>query len=109
VPKAGTPFQREAVSPADVLNLRLEGLQRQLAPRGIQMKSESPAWSRVQGVLSRGGTDVTPALTDAGKTSLAGWRQAAGKYRLDLDGYDRAWEKEKPLPWNFIDLAGEPG
>jgi radical SAM superfamily enzyme YgiQ (UPF0313 family) len=53
VPKAGTPFQREPMAPVETLKGRISRLKGSLAPKGVQLKCESPAWSQVQAVLAR--------------------------------------------------------
>ncbi|MFH1652285.1 MAG: radical SAM protein [Chloroflexota bacterium] len=108
VPKAGTPFQWLPVTPTPLLNRRLAQLQRSLAPLGIQLKHESPAWSQVQGILSRGGTDVTPILAEMPEISLSGWKRAVARHGLDVDFYARAWGTDQHLPWDFIDLGTPP-
>jgi radical SAM superfamily enzyme YgiQ (UPF0313 family) len=104
VPKAGTPFQWLPMAPLPVLERRLALIKKALPPQGVQVKAESPAWSQVQGVLSRGDTKVAGAIAGIGEISLAGWRQAAARYKLDIDYYvNQTWGTDAPLPWGFID------
>ncbi len=109
VPKAGTPFQWLPMTPLPVLNRRLSLLKRRLPPRGIKIKSESPAWSQIQGVLSRGDARVAKALADMEEVSLPGWRKAAEKYHLDIDYYvNQRWDTAARLPWAMIDSGTKP-
>ncbi|MFC1918209.1 radical SAM protein [Chloroflexota bacterium] len=105
VPKAGTPFQWLPIASLPTLKSRLTTLQRHLSPKGIQVKQGSPAWSQVQGVLSRGGAEVAPVLADMTEMSLSNWRKTAEKHSLDLDYYEQQWESTQKLPWDFIDLG----
>jgi radical SAM superfamily enzyme YgiQ (UPF0313 family) len=104
VPKASTPFQWLPMASQDVLIRRLGILKDKLPARGIKLNDESPAWSQVQGVLSRGDERVAPALADMKKLSLAGWKQAAEQHNLDIDYYvNQRWETNQKLPWSVID------
>jgi radical SAM superfamily enzyme YgiQ (UPF0313 family) len=84
VPKAGTPFQWLPMTQPSILNRRLSLLKNNLAPKGIKVKSESPAWSQVQGVLARGDVELAEVLASIEEVSLAGWRQAVEKCYLDV-------------------------
>jgi len=104
VPKAGTPFQWLPMAPLQTLNHRLSRLKRSLTPKGIKVKSESPAWSQVQGILARGDIRVAEVLTNVEEISLAGWRKAVEKCRLDIDYYvSQRWDTGQKLPWSVID------
>ncbi len=109
VPKAGTPFQRVGMAPLPVLNRRLSRLKSSLSPKGIKLKSESPAWSQIQGVLSRGDGRVADVLASTEQTSLSGWQRAAAKCHLDVDFFaHRRWDAGQKLPWEVIDSGTEP-
>ena len=103
VPKAGTPFQWLPMAPLASLNHRLSLLKNNLPPKGVKLKSESPAWSQVQGVLARGDARVAEVLTNMEVVSLAGWRRAVEKCRLDIDFYAQRWDINQKLPWAVID------
>ncbi len=104
VPKASTPFQWLPMAPQDVLNRRLDMLKNSLPTKGIKLNEESPAWSQVQGVLSRGDEKIAPALAEMKKTSLADWKQATEKYKLDINHYvNQRWGINQKLPWSVID------
>jgi radical SAM superfamily enzyme YgiQ (UPF0313 family) len=103
VPKAGTPFQWLPMAGLDTLNRRLTILKKRLPPRGIQLKSESPAWSQVQGALARGGVKLAEVLAGVEEVSLAGWRRAVEKYQLDIDFYVlNRWPVGTRLPWSVV-------
>jgi radical SAM superfamily enzyme YgiQ (UPF0313 family) len=104
VPKAGTLFQWLPMAETALLNHRLSLLKNSLQPKGIKIKSESPFWSEVQAVLSRGDATLAPVLADIRRISMAGWAQAVKKHRLDVDFLaHRRWNTGKTLPWAIID------
>jgi radical SAM superfamily enzyme YgiQ (UPF0313 family) len=110
VPKAGTPFQWLPMAYVNTLNRRLSLLKNSLAPKGIKLKCESPAWSQVQAVLARGDTKLAEVLASVEEVSLAGWRKAAEKCHLDVDFYaHQRWDTSGKLPWAILDLGTEPG
>ncbi len=104
VPKASTPFQWLPMAPEDILVRRLGILKNKLPLKGIKLNEESPAWSQVQDVLSRGDERVAPALADIKKVSLADWKQVVEQYNLDIDYYaHQRWDTKQKLPWSVID------
>ena len=104
VPKAGTPFQRLPMEQTATLNHRLSLLRKGLQPKGIKIKSESPAWSEVQAVLARGGAEVAEVLANVESVSLSGWHQAVEKCHLDTDFYaHQRWDTAQKLPWAMVD------
>jgi len=106
VPKAGTPFQRLPMATIEILKQRTAHLKGSLAPRGIQLKCESPAWSQVQAVLARGDTSVAQVLNNIEDNSLAGWRKAVARCQLDTDYYaHQKWYDSQRLPWAIIDIG----
>jgi len=106
VPKAGTPFQRLPMAPVEILTKRIGRLKGSLAPEGIQLKCESPAWSQVQAVLARGDMSVAQVLHNVEDNSLAGWRKAVAKCHLDTDYYaHQEWPESQRLPWAIIDTG----
>jgi len=110
VPKAGTPFQWLPMAPLAIVKRRLALLKSSLQPKGIKIKSESPAWSEVQGVLARGDVKLAEVLADVEQVSLSGWRQAVEKCHLDIDYYaHQRWDTTQQLPWSVIDSGIKRG
>jgi hypothetical protein len=73
-------------------------------PKGIKINTESPMWSQVQGVLSRGDEKLAEVLANMDKVSLSSWRKAAEKCRIDIDFYvNQRWGTNQKLPWDIID------
>jgi len=105
VPKAGTSFQRFPAAQAKTLDERMARLKDRLMPEGIKLKMESPLWSEVQAVLSRGGSSVAKVLADIEKPSLSAWRRAVAKHGLDVDFYaHQEWGLEQKVPWEMVEL-----
>jgi len=102
VPKAHTPFQWAPMASQQTLSRRITSIEAQLQPAGIEVRSESPAWTRVQGVLARGDEWVGKALMQMGRPSQAGWRRACKEVGLDPDVYLHALPLGEPLPWDFM-------
>ena len=108
VPKADTPFHWLPMAKPPILNHRLSLLKNGLQPKGIKIKSESPAWSQVQAVLARGDARLADALANMEGVSLSAWRKAAEKCQLDVDFYaHQRWDFNQKLPWEIID-SGTP-
>ncbi len=57
----------------------------------------------MQGVLARGDVRVAEVLASMEEVSLAGWRRAVEKCRLDIDFYTQRWDVSQKLPWAVID------
>ncbi|HTY81947.1 MAG TPA: radical SAM protein [Dehalococcoidales bacterium] len=104
VPKANTPFQWLPMASQETLQNRMAILRSSLPLKGIKLNEESPAWTRVQGVLSRGDNRVADALDRMHEVSLAGWQRVVDLLELDLDYYvNRKWDTKQPLPWGMVD------
>ena len=90
----------------DVLTKRLNQLKKSLPQTGIKLKVESPAWSEVQAVLSRGDANLAKVLMDINEVSLPGWRQAVDRHNLDVDYFaHQEWLENQELPWSVIDAG----
>jgi len=105
VPKAHTPFQWAAMASQETLQRRIAHIEGGLRPAGIEVRSESPTWARVQGVLARGDERVGEVLIRIQRRSLAGWRRACEEVGLDPGVYLQARPAGEPLPWDFIDAG----
>jgi radical SAM superfamily enzyme YgiQ (UPF0313 family) len=102
VPKAHTPFQRVAQTPAKVVQHRIRYVERELRREGIGVKSESAAWAEIQGTLSRGDRRLTEAILAIDKLSPGNWRHALSQISLSVDEFLRNREFEESLPWDFV-------
>lgn len=103
VPKSGTPFQWCPMATAPVLRHRLNLLRSGLRPKGIEVKSDSVAWSLVQAHLARGDRRMGQAIGDMSKPSLARWNKALESADIDPDWIHRSIPEGDALPWSVID------
>ncbi len=106
VPKAHTPFQWFGVNRQ--AEKRLQFLQKQLKPQGIEFRPESYNWSIIQALLSRGDRRLSQLLEltrDFGE-SLGSYKRAFKQLKgqiPDLDFYVHAeWSTEQVLPWSHL-------
>jgi radical SAM superfamily enzyme YgiQ (UPF0313 family) len=115
VPKASTPFQRRAMQDESTLKRKMKSMLEPLKkhPR-IEIETESPRASLVQGMLSQGDRGLEKYLLDVSKSRgpiLKAWDDALsnfGSQPLDMILSDR--ESGVTLPWNFLkrpDLGGK--
>ena len=102
VPKAHTPFQWFAQTPAKVVKRRLARVERGLRREGIAVKSESPAWAEIQGTLARGDRRLTEALLAVERFTPAAWRESLAAEGLLIQELLGERPVGEPLPWEFI-------
>jgi radical SAM superfamily enzyme YgiQ (UPF0313 family) len=105
VPKAHTPFQREAMAPAPVLRERLRRLRRGLRAENVHMSAESVGWAGIQAILARGDRHLGPMLASLQAPSLANWEQALQQHGLQSEHYTRARSPGESLPWDFVRVS----
>jgi len=108
VPKAHTPFQWAAMASLKTLRERLRLAEGLLRRQGVTVRAESPAWSRVQGVLARGDSRLGLALARITGLSLAAWRKALRESGLEEEEFLRARPPGEPLPWFRVDCGITP-
>ncbi|HEY9782323.1 MAG TPA: radical SAM protein [Leptolyngbyaceae cyanobacterium] len=106
VPKAHTPFQWFGVNPQ--AEKRLQFLQKQLKPQGIDFRPESYNWSVIQALISRGDRRLSQLLelTRHYGDSLGSYRRAFKQLRgqipeLDFYVYSN-WSSDQVLPWSHL-------
>jgi radical SAM superfamily enzyme YgiQ (UPF0313 family) len=102
VPKPFTEFEREAFAPLEALEERLSFLRKELGAVGVRVKVESPAWSRVQAVLSRGDERLAPVISGLEKLTLGKWRRALADAGICDDEFLGKLPAGKKLPWEQI-------
>jgi radical SAM superfamily enzyme YgiQ (UPF0313 family) len=106
VPKAHTPFQWYGINPQ--AEKRLQQLQKQLRPQGIEFRPESYNWSVIQTLLSRGDRRLSKLLTltrHYGDT-LGSYRRAFKELKgqippLEFYVYE-TWGLDQSLPWDHL-------
>ncbi|TVP63006.1 MAG: radical SAM protein [Nodularia sp. (in: Bacteria)] len=106
VPKAHTPFQWFGVNRQ--AEKRLQLLQKQLKPQGIEFRPESYNWSIIQALISRGDRRLSQllVLTREFGDSLGSYKRAFKQLKgqiPDLEYYVHSnWSTEQVLPWNHL-------
>jgi radical SAM superfamily enzyme YgiQ (UPF0313 family) len=106
VPKSHTPFQWFGVNRQ--AEKRLQMLQKQLKPQGIDFRPESYNWSIIQALLSRGDRRLSQLLelTREFGDSLGSYKRAFKQLKgqiPDLEYYvHRQWSTEEILPWQHL-------
>jgi radical SAM superfamily enzyme YgiQ (UPF0313 family) len=106
VPKAHTPFQWYGVRKE--AEKRLQLLQKQLKPRGIEFRPESYSWSVIQALISRGDRRLTRVLelTREYGDSLGSYKRAFKDLRGSLPSLEYYVHEDRSLdsvlPWSHI-------
>ena len=105
VPKAHTAFQWVAMTPVETLETRIKYLERRLEPAGVAVRSDSPAWAAVEGVLARGDRRLGRVLARMQRTTLREWERALEAEGLSPADYLRERSPDEPLPWSVVDTG----
>jgi radical SAM superfamily enzyme YgiQ (UPF0313 family) len=103
VPKAHTPFQRVAQTPARIVRRRLTFVEQTLRRHGVEARSESPAWAEIQGALARGDRRLAEAILAVDQPTPANWQRGLAELGLSSEEYLRRRDAKSPLPWDIID------
>ena len=102
VPKSHTAFQWSAMMPVEVLENRIKYLQDRLNPNGVTVRSDSPAWATVEGVLARGDRRLGRVLARMRKINLREWLRALEAEGLSQDEFLRERDVTEKLPWDSV-------
>jgi len=105
VPKAHTAFQWAAMLPVEAMEARVKYLERRLGPTGVTVRSDSPAWAAVEGVLARGDRRLGRVLAGMRNTTLREWQRALEAEGLSQEDYLRERAADEPLPWSVVDTG----
>ncbi len=111
VPKAHTPFERQARQSNKELEQKSNCIKKQLLRSGIDFKPASIKWEYIQGVLSMGDRRLYPILEQVYEygSTLGSWNRAYKSVGKDLNipPYDwyilREKDQDEILPWSLID------
>ncbi len=87
VPKAHTPFQWMAMTPAKTLQARQGTLRQALARHGVEVSADSPEWAEVQAVLARGDRRLASVLLDVPRPTARSFREAMARQGLSAEEY----------------------
>ena len=102
VPKSHTAFQWSAMMPVEVLESRVKYLQDRLNPNGVTVRSDSPAWAAVEGVLARGDRRLGRLLARMRKVNLREWQRALAAENLSQNEFLRERDISEKLPWDSV-------
>jgi radical SAM superfamily enzyme YgiQ (UPF0313 family) len=105
VPKAHTAFQWAAMMPVETLDARVKYLERRLQPAGVAVRSDSPTWAAVEGVLARGDRRLGRVMARMRKTTLREWERALKAEGLSQEDYLRERALDESLPWSVVDTG----
>jgi hypothetical protein len=105
VPKAHTAFQWMSMLPVETLEARIKYLEKRLQPAGIAVRSDSPDWAAVEGVLARGDRRLGRVLARMQRTTLREWQRALRAEGLAQADYLRERALDEVLPWSVVDTG----
>jgi hypothetical protein len=91
-----------AMTSSEAIHERLRMLESRLQRQGIAVKSESPKWSAIQGILSRGDRRLGQVLTSLRGRSLTAWGRAMAEHDIQPQDYLGSRPLDMWLPWQFI-------
>jgi len=80
-------------------------LQKRLQPAGVALRSDSPAWAAVEGVLARGDRRLGRVLAQMQKTTLKEWLKALRAEGLSQEEFLRQRDLKAPLPWDVVNTG----
>jgi len=102
VPKAHTPFQWMPMTDRKTLRKRQQFIQRQLGRHKIAVRSDSPSWAEVQGVLSRGDRRLANVLLALPQLTVRDFWATMADQGLDKDEFLGPREIGGVLPWRIV-------
>jgi len=108
IPKPHTPFQWEPPLSLPTLQKTIKILQNHFKKLKIyNVEFLDPRWARIQGILSRGTSELGPILLKVlqnGKT-LGAWRKITKEINFSIEkAQDFPPLLDNTLPWDFIDI-----
>jgi radical SAM superfamily enzyme YgiQ (UPF0313 family) len=109
VPKAHTPYEREAMAFAEVLESRLARLREGCRALRVEFRAEGVAEARVQGVLARGDTRLGEILVEMPTCSPARLSRALQRAGIAPEDYLGQRSTRAPLPWDFVRAPSQTG
>ena len=91
--------------PVETLKARVKYLEQRLGPAKVTVRSDSPAWAAVEGVLARGDRRLGRVLARMRKTTLREWERALKAEGLSQGDYLRERAPDEELPWSVVDAG----
>lgn len=108
VPKAHTPFQLMAMTPAKVVAARQRTLKKALAPHGVAVDADSPEWAEIQGVLARGDRRLARVLWETPRVTVRDFRSALAAHGLAAAEFLGPRAADAPQPWDVVESGVTP-
>ncbi|RUA16457.1 MAG: radical SAM protein [Clostridia bacterium] len=103
VPKAHTPFQWMPMTDARTLKKRQSFIMRKLGRHKIAVRSDSPAWAEVQGVLARGDRRLAGVLLDIPRLSVRDFWATMQRHGLEKDEFLGERSPNEKMPWQIVE------
>ncbi len=103
VPKAHTPFQWMPMTDARTLKKRQSFIMRQLGRHKIAVRSDSPAWAEVQGVLARGHRGLAQVLLDMPRLSVRDFWATMAQHNLEREAFLGELSPQALMPWHIVE------
>ena len=91
--------------PIEVIETRVKYLQDRLNPKGVTVRSDSPTWAAVEGVLARGDRRLGRVLARMRKLNLREWQKALAAEGLSQDDFLRERQMDEALPWESVNTG----
>lgn len=107
-PKAHTPFQWTAMTPAKVMAERQRRLKRSLAKHRVTVDADSPEWAEAQGVLSRGDRRLARVIWETERLTLRGFSDALARHGLTAAEFLGERTPGAPMPWDIVESGVRP-
>lgn len=103
VPKPWTPFQWAPMATEEQLDAVVARVKAMAKPlRGLKVSADSPFGARLQGFLSRSGSEAFDFLLAAAR--LGGWRKALRETGVDFSSVlDHERGENEAFPWEVVD------
>ena len=104
VPKPHTPLQWSKREDTKTLEKKQKFLEKELAKVGIASKFSSAKWDYWQTVLSRSGSEISPALIEVFKNGgkIGAYKSAFKKFNIDITKSVEGFGFDEELPWDFM-------
>ncbi len=108
VPKAHTPFQHMAMTPAKTVAARQRTLKKALAQHSVTVDADPPEWAEVQGVLARGDRRLARVLWNTERVTVRGFWAAMNEHGLSAAEFLGPRDAGQPQPWEVVESGVTP-
>jgi radical SAM superfamily enzyme YgiQ (UPF0313 family) len=111
VPKAHTPFQWSAMTPARTLGERQKSLKHALRKVQVAVNADPPDWAEVQATLARGDRRLAQVLLstlEVGELSPRVFRDALTRHGLPIEELLAERDPNAFMTWEIVDTGLRP-